>query len=129
MVLSIMKNKSDTYKRLVWIGVIILIGIGALIYNEYLDSLPQRYTIGTIYKVYKPPKGSPVAAFKYVIENKEYEGSISISGNEELAKSGARFLVEYPVDHEGSGILLFENPVPSTEKSPYQGWSSKPSFN
>jgi hypothetical protein len=122
-------NKNDFKKRLVWVFGIVIIGLAFSIYNDHLRTLPQKYTSGTIYKVYKPPKGGPVAAFKYYIGGKEYQNSRSISGNESLAKVGSTFLVEYPVDHESSGVLLFENPVPSTEKPPYQGWSSKPSFD
>jgi hypothetical protein len=122
-------DKKDTRQRLIWVAGIILIGISVFLYEQYLRTLPQNYTIGTIYKVYQPPKGNPVAAFRYKISGREYENSIDFYGHEELAKSGAIFLVEYPVDHESSGVLLFENPVPSTEKPPYQGWSSKPSFD
>jgi hypothetical protein len=124
-----MTNKSDKKNRLFWIGIVLLIGLGGFIYNEYLDNLPQNYTIGKIHRKYQPPKGNPVVVFKYVIAGKEYENSNGFYGYEELVKVGSTFLVEYPVDHESSGVLLFENPVPSTEKPPYQGWSSKPSFD
>lgn len=124
-----MINKSGTKNRLFWVGLVLLIGLGGFVYNEYLDTLPQNYTVGVIYKIHKPPKGNPVAAFKYVISGKEYKNSKDFYGFEELAKSGSTFLVEYPVDHEGSGVLLFENPVPADVTPPYLGWESKPSFD
>ncbi len=121
-------HKKIDKERVFWVVLIIAIGMGGVIYNNYLDRLPQHYTIGTIYKLYQPPKGNPVAAFRYEIAGKEYKSSIDYYGYEQLAKSGATFLVEYPVYHEGAGLLLFENPVPPNTTPPLLGWESKPTF-
>ena len=107
---------------------ILLVGLSGQLYNNYLDSLPQDYTVGEVIDIYKPAKGNTRAEFRYVLNNKEYKQSINNYGYEKVAKVGKRFLVEYPLNHEESGVLLFDDPVPDGVEAPPNGWAEKPVF-
>ena len=121
-------SKRKDFKGLIIIGGIAGIALLGTLYNQYLNRLPQDYTVGEIIKVYKPAKGNTRVKFSYSVQDKRYEGSESNYGHEKTAKPGKRFLVEYPEGHEDAGIMLLDYPVPDGAEAPSEGWSEKPDF-
>lgn len=127
----IMRNldkKKGILNVIVAIGIIILIGMIAGIYNSYLRTLPQDYTIGEVIKIWKPAKGGTEVGFIYIIDGEEYKESVSQYGYEDVAKVGRRFLVEYPEGHNGAGVMHLDKPAPEKLEAPLSGWDKMPPF-
>lgn len=123
-----MKISKDHIGGVIIFALIFLISLAAILYSNWLDRLPQNYTVGTIYLIGKPDKGNTKAYYKYYINNKEHENSVSNYGYKDMAKVGQRFLVEYPVGHNGAGVMLLDKPVPDNVVAPENGWDEIPDF-
>jgi len=123
-----MSDKKETLKKIAIFGGIILLSAIAMIYNNWLTTLPQDYTVGEVIDVYKPAKGNTRAEFRYFVKNQEYKQSVNNYGYEKVARIGKRFLVEYPEDHTGSGVILLDHPVPDGIEAPPGGWDEMPVF-
>jgi len=109
-------------------GGIILLSILGFLYTEFMQSLPQDYTIGTINKIWKPVKGGKQVNYKYYVNGEEYEGNIDYHGYESVAQPGRRFLVQYPEDYKHEGRMILDIPIPDGIEAPPNGWSERPSF-
>ncbi|SNS77189.1 hypothetical protein SAMN05421640_1173 [Ekhidna lutea] len=118
----------ERFKKNPILYTFILVSIGIFVYFKWLESLPQDYSIGEVFNVYKPLKGGKVAQFKYRVDGIEYNQSVGISGYYNLVKEGTRFSVEYPEDHTGEGVMLLDHPVPDGIEAPPGGWDEKPVF-
>ena len=62
----------------------------------YLNSQDQLYTVGQINRIISPSKGGLSAIFSYEIDNQEYSGTVKIYKYEDVAVSGAKFIVSVP---------------------------------
>lgn len=120
--------KKERWRGLIVAGAILLIGLGYEAYHSYLRSLPQDYTIGIIIDIWQPAKGGPVMEYEYFVLGKKNIGSGGFYGYEDVTKIGHRFVVEYPKDHPGAGVVLLDKPVPDGVVAPEDGWDELPDF-
>ena len=124
-----LNNKTNSnLKGLSIFVIVILVSLVAISYDEFFKSLPQNYAIGTVDKIWKPVKGGTVASYIYSINGKEYNGNVSNSGFEEVAKPGKRFIVEYPEANISRGVMHLDIPVPDSIIAPEEGWDELPKF-
>ena len=116
-------------KRIVYLFafLVFLFGIGLTAYHRYLDSLPQDYTIGKIYRIWQPANGDIAVNFSYYYYQ-EYTESEKIGKYRGKLKDGERYLVKFPEGHPERGIILFEYPVPDSIVAPEEGWDELPAF-
>ena len=121
-------SKAENKKKLLFFGGIALASVIGVLYGRYLDSLPQEYAIGKIEKIWKPARGNIEVAYTYKVANTSYKGSVSNYGYESIAQPGRRFLVEYPKDFPGEGLMLLDRPVPDSIEAPQDGWDEIPEF-
>jgi len=109
-------------------GLIVLAAL-AYAYHKWLQTLPQRYTVGVIYEIRKPAKGGHNAKFKYSIDGNSYSNSTSIGMRDRNGLVGLSFIVSVPEGHNDSGVLLWEYPLKSGVESPVEGWREMPDVN
>lgn len=121
-----MNKKKEKLKGLAILVSIIVIGIAATIYDKYLQSLPKKYTVGAIDKIWKPLKGGAQASYVYSVNGMEYDGNVSNYGYEEVAKPGRIFIVDDTKVNRG--IMLLDKPVPDSVVAPKDGWDEIPDF-
>tara|TARA_R110000796_G_scaffold252645_1_gene390126 strand:+ start:7348 stop:7713 length:366 start_codon:yes stop_codon:yes gene_type:complete len=95
----------------------------------YLNSQDQLYTVGQINRIISPSKGGLSAIFSYEIDNQEYSGTVKIYKYEDVAVSGAKFIVSVPKGYSAAGIMLLDLPVPDGIEAPQDGWKKKPAFD
>lgn len=124
-----MKDEAIGKMLIMSIGIIILSwGIYRTLYLKYLDSLPQNYTVGIIEKVWTPAKGGRTVSYYYWTKERKFQSSVKLGSYENMAKSGCRFLVKYPIEHIDEGVLLLDKPVPDSVVAPENGWDEIPNF-
>ncbi len=122
-------NKSEAkslIKSLVIVAVLTTLYLG---YQKYLDIQPQDYAIAVFEKKFSPAKGGDRASFIYFVDGIEYKASLNYNKVEDIVLKQKKFLVEYPENFKGRGIILHKIPVPDSVESPINGWDDKPNFN
>ncbi len=97
----------EALAKMLLFTIILLVSIIGTIFNNRLDALPQKYTVGQIIEIAKPIKGGLQAIYKYSINGNEYSNSVNIGTFDSVAKVGARFIVSIPINYWSSGVMLF----------------------
>jgi hypothetical protein len=119
---------TDKTKKLILFSTIILIGIFFTLYNYYLTTIDQVYTVGQITKIWKPASGGFEAGYQYSLDGVSYTNSVSIYKYESIAIPDKCFIVKIPLGHPSSGIMLLDKPIADTVKAPESGWTEIPNF-
>ena len=118
----------EQFKKNPILWIFIILCVAGYSYYQWLKTLPQDYTIGTIGIIAKPLKGGEHAEYTYSINGVDYKESRRVGSFESYAQEGKRYLVEYPEGHESEGVILFDHPVPDGIEAPPGGWDEKPVF-
>ena len=106
-----------------------IIFISALLLQSIKRSLPQDYSVAVVTRIDRNLKTGLEATFEYKVNNREFEGYLSIQNFPKEPEIGDSYIVEFPENFKGyfGRLRPYYGVVKNNVHSPSVGWDRVPS--
>lgn len=116
--------------------ILMLIGLGLLAFIIYIFTVvipsqelekEYKYTVGTVFKIENPSRGSKVANFSYRYKQRSYLSFFRIRlPRDKKVSEGFRIFIKFSPNDPENISLIHEKVVPDSLVAPDEGWEILP---